>query len=88
MFVPIPKPKRNNDNQRSMEDFIEVTEAEDPALSMEEFLEFVHETTYNITEQLFDNLDKVLEVHVITVTQWIVIENDLGTSIQEFVPQY
>ena len=41
--------------------------------------------TYNVTEQLFDNLDKVLEVHVITVTHWVVIENDLDTSIQEFI---
>ena len=44
-----------------MEDVVEVIESVDPALSMEKFLEFVHETTYLIPEQLFDNLDKVLE---------------------------
>ena len=52
---------------------------------MEQFLEFIHEVAYNITEQLFGNLDKVLEVHVITDTQWVVIENDQDTSIQEFI---
>ena len=55
-----------------MEDFVDIerTDNDGPALGMEQFLEFIHEVTYNITEQLFDNLDKVLEVHVRTYNRY------------------
>ena len=78
-------PEPNNDYLKGVEDVVDVTRSEDPALGMEEFLEFVHETTYKITEQLFDNLDKVLEISVITVTQWVVFEGDGTTSNQDFI---
>jgi len=39
-------------------------------LSQNQLLEFIHENTYNITEQIFDNFGGRVDVQIITVTQW------------------
>ena len=39
-------------------------------LSQKQLLEFIHENTYNITEQIFDNFEGIVDVQIITVTQW------------------
>ena len=39
-------------------------------MQMEEMLNFIHESAYNVTEQLFDNLGGKIDTQIITITQW------------------
>jgi len=64
----------NHEEDKEMEDFVDITRVESRYLSQDELLEFIHETTYNITEQLFDSLGGKIDVQVITVTQWMTVE--------------
>ena len=85
VLVPIPIPERHIEEEKGMEDTVDMERDAEPRLNLEQFLEFVHETTYNISEQLFDNLDKVLEIQVITVTQWVVIGGDEPITNQDYI---
>ena len=68
MLVPIPTKKIRHDEERKV--YIIGESAEERYLHIDELLGFIHETTYNITEQLFDNLGGRIDIQVITVTQW------------------
>ena len=61
----------NYEEDKEMEDFVDITRVESRYLSQDELLEFIHETTYNITEQIFDSLGGKIDVQVITVTEWV-----------------
>ena len=68
VLVPIPTKKIRHDEERKV--YIIGESAEERYLHIDELLGFIHETTYNITEQLFDNLGGRIDIQVITVTQW------------------
>ena len=53
-----------------MEEYVDSNRHETRYLNQDELLSFIHETTYNITEQLFDNLGGKIDTQVITVTHW------------------
>ena len=71
VLVPIPMREVNHEEHKGADDFVDEERIESRHLNQKELLEFIHENTYKITEQLFDNLGGEIDVQIITVTQWL-----------------